>query len=55
VAENSQEFGVSTDNELARVMVHGVLHLCGYKDKSSEDQEKMRSREDYWINKCNIL
>ena len=55
VAENSQEYGVSTDNELARVMVHGVLHLCGYKDKSSEDQEKMRSREDYWINKLNIL
>ena len=41
-------------NELARVVVHGVLHLCGYKDKSEEDVLKMRGREDYWIEKLNL-
>ena len=55
VIENSQEYGVSVLNELARVVVHGVLHLCGYKDKSEEDVLKMRGREDYWIEKLNLL
>ena len=55
VTENSQEYGVSVMNELARVVVHGVLHLCGYKDKSEEDVLKMRGREDYWIEKLNLL
>ncbi|MDA0863618.1 MAG: rRNA maturation RNase YbeY [Bacteroidetes bacterium] len=55
VIENSQEYGVSVMNELARVVVHGVLHLCGYKDKSEEDVLKMRGREDYWIEKLNLL
>ena len=55
VIENSQEYGVSTENELARVVVHGVLHLCGFKDKTEEDSQKMRAREDYWIKKHKIL
>lgn len=55
VIENSQEYGVSVMNELARVVVHGALHLCGYKDKSEEDVLKMRGREDYWIEKLNLL
>lgn len=55
VIENSQEYGVSTENELARVVVHGVLHLCGFKDKTEEDSQKMRVREDYWIKKHKTL
>ena len=55
VIENSQEYGVSTENELARVVVHGVLHLCGFKDKTEEDSQKMRAREDYWIKKHKTL
>ena len=55
VRENSLEYGVSVMNELARVVVHGVLHLCGYKDKSEEDVLSMRAREDYWIERFNIL
>ena len=35
VSENAQEFGVSFEEELKRVMVHGILHLCGYKDKTT--------------------
>ncbi len=46
VAENARIFGVSPDQELRRVMAHGVLHFCGYKDKSPDDQAMMRSRED---------
>ena len=49
VMENSQLFSVSFDQELLRVLAHGVLHLCGYKDKSDEDSAVMRSKEDYAI------
>ena len=39
------------DEELARVMVHGVLHLLGYKDKTHNDRELMTNKEDYYLNK----
>lgn len=46
VKENAVDYGVSFDEELKRVMVHGVLHYCGYKDKSDEDKALMRIKED---------
>jgi rRNA maturation RNase YbeY len=46
VHENAADFNVSFEEELKRVMVHGVLHYCGYKDKSEEDEILMRSKED---------
>jgi rRNA maturation RNase YbeY len=46
VKENAQDFNVSFEDELKRVMVHGVLHYCGYKDKSEDDELLMRSKED---------
>ena len=46
VKENAQDFNVSFDDELKRVIVHGVLHYCGYKDKSEEDELLMRNKED---------
>ena len=46
VLENAAEFKVSFEEELKRVMVHGVLHYCGYKDKSEEDEKLMRFKED---------
>lgn len=46
VKENSQEYGVSFEEELRRVLIHGVLHLCGYKDKTEEEILKMRSKEE---------
>ena len=46
IKENAEKFKVSFDTELHRVMVHGVLHLCGYKDKSPEDKKKMTQMED---------
>ena len=46
VKENAQDFNVAFEEELKRVIVHGVLHYCGYKDKSEEDETLMRSKED---------
>ena len=46
VKDNAQDFGVSFDEELRRVMAHGVLHYCGYKDKTEADEKLMRSKED---------
>ena len=46
VADNAKDFNVVFDEELKRVMSHGVLHYCGYKDKSAADEALMRSKED---------
>ena len=46
VRENAEDFKVSFEEELKRVMIHGVLHYCGYKDKSESDELLMRSKED---------
>ena len=46
VRENAQEFGVDFSTELLRVMSHGILHLCGYKDKTPEQSQQMRQKEE---------
>lgn len=46
VAENASKFGKTFENELLRVVVHGTLHLCGYKDKSEIEAKLMRQKED---------
>jgi probable rRNA maturation factor len=46
VRENATDFNVSFDDELKRVMVHGLLHYCGYKDKTNKDKKVMRLKED---------
>ena len=46
VKDNAADFKVSFEEEIKRVMVHGVLHYCGYKDKTEEDEALMRSKED---------
>ena len=46
VKENSTEFNVSFNEELRRVIIHGVLHLCGYKDKTKEQSLLMRQKEE---------
>jgi rRNA maturation RNase YbeY len=46
VRENALDFKVPFDEELKRVMVHGLLHYCGYKDKLVEDEILMRSKEE---------
>lgn len=46
VRENAKDYSVSFEEELKRVMVHGVLHYCGYKDKSEQDEKVMREKEE---------
>jgi rRNA maturation RNase YbeY len=46
VADNAKDFKVSFEEELMRVMIHGVLHYCGYKDKGESNEVVMRSKED---------
>ncbi len=46
VAENASEYGVTFEEEIKRVIVHGVLHFCGYKDKSKEEAQLMRTKEE---------
>mgnify|MGYP000923757002 FL=1 len=46
VHDNASDFNVSFEEELKRVLSHGVLHYCGYKDKSPKDEALMRSKEE---------
>ncbi|MFK5854609.1 MAG: rRNA maturation RNase YbeY [Bacteroidota bacterium] len=49
VRDNSSIHSTSFDNELSRVMVHGILHLIGYDDHNPSDKKIMRSKEDYYL------
>ncbi len=50
VKKNSIIFNVGFNNELKRVMVHGLLHLLNYSDKSKQEQKIMREKENFYIN-----
>lgn len=52
VEENAGEMGVSFDEELYRVVFHGILHLCGYKDKTNAEKKVMREKEDFYLEKA---
>jgi len=54
VLENSNKFKLDFNNELSRVLFHGVLHLCGYKDKNKIDKTQMTSKEDFYLNKFKL-
>lgn len=47
--ENAREFRVALHNELNRLMIHGILHLMGYKDKTLEEREQMRAKEEFYL------
>lgn len=49
VRENSVEYGTTFNEELCRVMVHGVLHLIGYDDHTKAQQKQMREKENYYL------
>ena len=49
VRENASSFDVSFDYELHRVMIHGVLHLCGYDDHEDEDIAEIRAKEENYL------
>jgi probable rRNA maturation factor len=51
VKENAQAHSSSISKEFHRVIFHGALHLCGYRDKTAADKKKMREKEDYYLNR----
>ncbi len=46
VKENAIKYSQNTENEINRVIIHGVLHYCGFKDKNEEEKNIMRAQED---------
>jgi len=49
VRDNAIDYGVDFKDELLRVMIHGVLHFCGYKDKTPDESKMMRAKEEYYM------
>jgi len=55
VSRNSVDYGTGFSNELLRVIIHGVLHLMGYKDKAKKDIAIMRKKENEYLNMLELL
>jgi len=53
VLDNSVEFKTTFENELNRILIHGVLHLVGYKDKNKKDKLLMTAKEDFYLKLLN--
>ncbi|WP_143883030.1 rRNA maturation RNase YbeY [Chryseobacterium binzhouense] len=51
ISDNASTLLKNYEDELRRVLAHGILHLCGYKDKSEEEEKEMRNKEDFYLNK----
>lgn len=49
VADNAKDFNSEFIDELHRVMIHGILHYCGYKDKTEDDETLMRQKENHYL------
>lgn len=49
IIDNAKTLEKSFENELHRVIIHGVLHLCGFGDKTAEEEKQMRSKEDKYL------
>ena len=54
IRENAAQFGTGETNELHRVMIHGALHLLGYKDKTVSSKNQMTAKEDEYLSKRNF-
>jgi len=55
IHENAANFNVPEVSELHRVIIHGVLHLLGYKDKTPADKQKMTEKEDFYLSKRTFI
>lgn len=53
ILDNAKTLSTKYEDELKRVLTHGLLHLCGYKDKTDEEKLIMRNKEDFYINLIN--
>ena len=50
ISDNASTLSKNPEEEFRRVLAHGILHLCGYKDKTEYEQREMRSKEDFYLN-----
>lgn len=55
ISDNAAVLGQDFDRELHRVLAHGVLHLCGYKDKTEAEISEMRFKEDYYLARRDLI
>lgn len=55
IKDNAQNLNILTEIELHRVMVHGTLHLLGFKDKTAQEKDVMRKMEDFWLSKLESI
>jgi rRNA maturation RNase YbeY len=55
VRENALEFNQTFEDELHRVIIHGILHYCGFKDKTDNEKQAMRAQEDLCLNQRDFL
>ena len=53
ISDNASTLSKDFEEELRRVLAHGILHLSGYKDKTEEEEQLMRSKEDFYLSKYN--
>lgn len=51
ILDNASTLSQDFESEFRRVLAHGLLHLCGYKDKTKEEESTMRQKEDFYINR----
>ncbi|WP_294221561.1 MULTISPECIES: rRNA maturation RNase YbeY [Chryseobacterium] len=51
ISDNASSLSRDYEEELRRVLAHGILHLCGYKDKTEEEEKQMREKEDHYLAK----
>ena len=49
IRENATQLHITETDEMHRIMIHGVLHLLGYKDKTVDDKKKMTQKEDFYL------
>ena len=49
ILHSANRLNISFENELYRIIIHGVLHLCGYKDATTKDKELMTKKEDFYL------
>jgi len=55
VADNASQLAIKPEQEMHRVLAHGMLHLCGYGDKTDEEEAQMRQKEDEWLKELQQL
>lgn len=55
VADNAGQLAIKPEQEMRRVLAHGMLHLCGYGDKTDEEEAQMRQKEDEWLKELQQL